>query len=58
MPSLKYTPQQGLPYEFNIRKVVYKPSHEALEQTAYWVNKTKEEINKRLKDLMKYDMAD
>lgn len=26
-------------YESNIRKVVYKPSHETLEQTAHWVNK-------------------
>ena len=35
-------------YEFNIRKVVYKPSHETLEQTAHWVNKIEKEINKRL----------
>lgn len=45
-------------YEFDIRKLVYKPSHETLEQTAHWANKIEKEINKRLKDLTKYGIAD
>ena len=43
-------------YEFDIRKLVYKPSREALEQTVHWV--IEKEINKRLKDLTKYGIAD
>lgn len=42
------------PYEFDIRKLVYKPSHETL----HWANKIEKEINKRLKDLTKYGIAD